>query len=1083
MNKVNVWEETISIPTYLVDAPDKNPLFFETRVYQGSSGKVYPHPITEKISDEKIDVDYQGVWLENDYLKVLVLPELGGRIQRAIDKTNNYDFVYYNQVIKPALVGLTGPWISGGIEFNWPQHHRPSTFMPTQHTIVENEDGSSTVWVSEIDKMYGTKGMAGFTLYPDKAYIEIEGRLYNRTDMPQTFLWWANPAVPANDFTYSVFPPDVNAVMDHGKRAVSTFPIATGEYYKYDYSEGIDISRYKNIKVPTSYMAYHSNYDFIGNYDENLEAGLLHVASHHISPGKKQWVWGNSDFGIAWDRNLTDEDGPYVELMTGVYTDNQPDFTWLKPYEAKEFKQYFMPYKGVGMVNNATIDASISIRENKTKTLIRIYTTAIYTNACVQVKQAGKIVEEIRFDASPLAFVELNLDLDFASINNKTSFVVKSEEGKTLVEYNFVERTIEEVPNPAESLPEPSTIKTNEELFLAATHIEQHRHATLKADDYYLEGLKRDAGDIRLNNGYGLSLMRRGLVEEAKAHFETAIFRQKWKSPNPYYGEPLYNLGKAQLFLEEYKDAYASFYKATWNEDVQASAFFEIAVLDYRNKDFDLAKQHVERALIKNAHNMKARHLKALIIKEEGKSLESFIEESLKIDPIDFASLYLKLGATKTFTNLVGNDPHNYIEQAVDYINLGDYETAIKLLELCPNPNAMITYTVAYCHHLMGNEESALDAIIKAECQTSDYVFPNRLIEIKILEYAIASGKCIKAQYYLGNLFYDKKRYEEAIALWEESSSLNPHFATPHRNLSFAYYNLYDDEALAYKEMLRALECDPSDGRILMETDILSSRLAHSIESRIERLEANPETLKERDDLYVTYLTMLNQVGRYQDVLDLMSQRQFHAWEGGEGNVSKQYQYALTELALQSNKETALKLLEETKSYPVYLGEGKLPNDYDNIALYYQGILTQDKDLLKRATVGLDKPEIVKYYHDQPADTILYQGLAFEALGDQVAANRLYNMLVSFGERHIFDKVEHDYFAVSLPETVVFKDDMQANHELYCKYVIGLGELGKKDYSKAMEIFNEILAIRPDYIGAQRHKNFIIRMTSSSNTI
>ena len=125
--------------------------------------------------------------------------------------------------IKPALVGLTGPWISGGIEFNWPQHHRPSTYSPVDFYFEEHEDGSSTVYVSEIDKMYGTKGMASFTLYPDKSYIEIKGQLYNRTDTPQTFLWWANPAVPVNENTYSVFPPDVHAVMDHGKRAAVSY--------------------------------------------------------------------------------------------------------------------------------------------------------------------------------------------------------------------------------------------------------------------------------------------------------------------------------------------------------------------------------------------------------------------------------------------------------------------------------------------------------------------------------------------------------------------------------------------------------------------------------------------------------------------------------------------------------------------------------------------------------------------------------------------------------------------------------------------------------------------------------------------
>lgn len=151
--------------------------------------------------------------------------------------------------------------------------------------------------------MFHQKGMAGFTLRPGKAYLEIKGQLYNRTNVPQTFLWWANPAVAVNDYYQSVFPPDINAVFDHGKRAVSSFPIATGTYYKMDYSAGVDISNYKNIKVPTSYMGVNSMYDFEGGYENDTQAGMLHVANHHVSPGKKQWTWGNGDFGQAWDRN------------------------------------------------------------------------------------------------------------------------------------------------------------------------------------------------------------------------------------------------------------------------------------------------------------------------------------------------------------------------------------------------------------------------------------------------------------------------------------------------------------------------------------------------------------------------------------------------------------------------------------------------------------------------------------------------------------------------------------------------------------------------------------------------------------
>ena len=307
---VKAWREIVTIPTYEVGKPEKNPMFLEKRVYQGSSGVVYPYPVIESISDEKVDKEWKAVYLENEYIKVMILPELGGRIQMAYDKMKQRHFVYYNHVIKPALVGLTGPWISGGIEFNWPQHHRPSTYLPVDCDIVENEDGSVTVWVNEMERMFHQKGMAGFTLRPGCAYLEIQGRVSNRTPLPQTFLWWANPAVEVNDQYQSVFPPDVNAVFDHGKRAVSSFPIATGTYYKMDYSAGVDISNYKNIKVPTSYMAVNSKYDFEGGYENDTHGGMLHVASHHFSPGKKQWTWGNGDFGRAWDRNLTDEDPP-----------------------------------------------------------------------------------------------------------------------------------------------------------------------------------------------------------------------------------------------------------------------------------------------------------------------------------------------------------------------------------------------------------------------------------------------------------------------------------------------------------------------------------------------------------------------------------------------------------------------------------------------------------------------------------------------------------------------------------------------------------------------------------------------------
>jgi hypothetical protein len=235
--------ERMVIPTYAILDPEPNPLFFETRNVQGSKGNIYPHPYIDQISNQKVERAYQAVVLENEYIYLMLLPELGGRIFIAQDKTNGYDFFYRHQVIKPALIATFGPWISGGVEFNWPQHHRPTTYDPTDFTVEEHLDGSQTVWMGEHEPLNRTKGMVGITLYPGKAFVETKVRLFNRTPFPQTFLWWANAGVAINDKYQVVFPPDVHHAVFHSKNPVIEFPIAKGPFYGgNDYGDGTDIS-------------------------------------------------------------------------------------------------------------------------------------------------------------------------------------------------------------------------------------------------------------------------------------------------------------------------------------------------------------------------------------------------------------------------------------------------------------------------------------------------------------------------------------------------------------------------------------------------------------------------------------------------------------------------------------------------------------------------------------------------------------------------------------------------------------------------------------------------------------------------
>ena len=603
------------IPAYAVGAPDKNPMFLENRVYQGSSGVIYPHPLIESVSDEIEDKSYQAVILENDYLEIVLLPQLGGRVQMARDKTNDFHFVYYNRVIKPALVGLTGPWISGGIEFNWPQHHRPSTFQEVDCRLEANADGSKTAWLGEIERMFGAKGMVGFTLYPERAYLELQVQLFNRRPFPQTFLWWANPAVHVNDNYQSVFPPDVQAVMDHGKRDVSTFPIATGVYYKVDYAPGVDISRYKNIPVPTSFMAHRSDFDFLGSYDHGAGAGMMHVANHHLVPGKKQWTWGNGDFGRAWDRQLTDDDGPYIELMCGAFTDNQPDFSWLQPGEEKRFTQVFLPYKDIGPARNASKDAVINLEFHDQQATIGVYLTAA-RDVSVRLAAGEHLLYQRHVALSPLRSLRATVPMPADLLPQQLTLTVLDGD-ETLLAYRPVAQDqAPDIPAPASEIPPPAQVASNDELFLNGLHLEQYRHATYQPEWYYREALRRDPCDSRCNNAMGLLHLRRGQFQLAEAHFRSALGRLTRRNPNPYDGEASYNLGLALKFQGRWDEAWDAFYKAVWNAAWAGAGYFELSRLACRRRQFELALQLAQESLASNPRHHQARHLKIALLRK-----------------------------------------------------------------------------------------------------------------------------------------------------------------------------------------------------------------------------------------------------------------------------------------------------------------------------------------------------------------------------------------------------------------------------------------------------------------------------------
>jgi tetratricopeptide (TPR) repeat protein len=1106
---VHAWEEPVMLPTYETGEPDKNPMFLEKRVYQGSSGVVYPHPVIEKVFDEKKMKEYTGLFLENEYLKVMLLPERGGRVQMALDKTNDYHFVYYNHVIKPALVGLCGPWISGGIEFNWPQHHRPSTFQPVDWRIEEHDDGSKTVWCSEIERMFRTKGMAGFRLHPERALLEVNAQLYNRTDEPQTFLWWANPAVAAGEEYRSVFPPDVHAVMDHGKRDVSDFPIAMGTYYKVDYSPGTDISRYKNIPVPTSYMAYHSDFDFMGCYDHGQEAGLMHVANHHVVPGKKQWTWGNGDFGHAWDRQLTDEDGPYVELMCGAFTDNQPDFAWIRPGEEKRFTQAFMPYKQTGPASKANRECVVSLdvqsgANDSTNgsangstagdaVRLGVYVTRERPNLEVRLLRGGDVAYEATTDLTPAGAFNETVALDAAARPQELTVQVRSAEGELLIEHTPIPDETPEQPDPATAADPPEEIDSCEKLFLNGLHLEQYRHATYQPEPYYEEALRRDPGDSRCNTAMGRLLYQRGRFVEAEPYFRRATERATLRNPNPYDTEPFYQLGLALKMQGRYDAAYDAFFQAVWDEDWKAAGYFELARLACRGGEMEKALRLAGKTLHDAPHHQQVRHLRAALLRRLGRAGEATDEarRSLEDDPADIGALFEKhllevSESDERFPEGMRGDVHSCIELALDYAHAGLFDEAIRVLDHAPATDPMRDYFRGWFEQQRGDEEAAGECFDTAAARAPDHCFPNRIECVPALRAARqARPQDARAPYYLGNFWYGHRRYDEAIDAWEDARDLDPAFPTVHRNLGLAYMNKRGDEDAAREALETAFERDPTDARVFFELDQLRKECGDAPAARLEGLEAHLDLVEQRDDLMVEHVELLNQLGEPERAYDRLMGRTFHPWEGGEGAVTGQYVVSLVEQAKDAindgsndgDFEKAVRLLDDAQHYPNNLGEGKLYVAQENNIFYYLGCAhdglgdeEEARRWFEKATVGEDEPTSAMYYNDQPPEMIFYQGLAWQKLGRPEEAEAVFRTLLDYGEEHLGDDVQMDYFAVSLPDFLVFDQDLNEGNRIHCRYMMGLGHLGLGDRAAAREHLDRALAMDPNHQGAALHR-------------
>ncbi len=855
-----------------------------------------------------------------------------------------------------------------------------------------------------------------------------------------------------------------------------------------DYSAGVDIANYKNIFVPTSYMGVNSKYDFEGGYEFDTQAGMLHVASHHVSPCKKQGTWGNGDFGRAWDRFLTYDDGPYIELMAGVYTENQPDFTWLMPYEEKEFTQYFLPYRDLGVVKNASKDLLMNIEQTEEgKVNVKVFATSLQKIDIVLRNKEGQVIFNQETTITPEEVWEKDIDVNGASLCDlKMDFI---KDGRVVLNWEAEPDEIRPIPDAAEAALLPDQIKTVEQLFLTGLHLEQYRHATYSPVDYYEEGLRRDPNDVRCNNALGLWYIRKGRFDLAEKYLEKAVKILQKRNPNPYDGEPIYNLGLALKYQGRFDEAYNRFYKATWNGAWQDAGYLACAQISCRRGNYEEALYEVDRSLLRNWHNAKARALKAAILVKMGKDQEAkdFCRESLKIDPFNYGCLFL-LGETDKMEELMHGNAHNYDELALDFCDAGLWEYAEEVWNLAKENGAvtpMTHYYQGWAHMHSGERAKVLNGFAVGAADCPDYVFPNRLEAVLALRAALdINPDDAYANHYLGNLFYDKRQYDLAQNYWEEAARLNPGFPTAWRNLALVYFNKRNAPDKAVKAMEKAFSLDPTDSRVLMELDQLYKKLKRPQAERLAFLQKYPELIKQRDDLILEEITLLNQCGQYRTAMQKLDNHQFHPWEGGEGKVPAQYQASrveLAKLAISENKYAdAVKLLEECLIYPHNLGEGKLYGAQENDFYYLLGLChkamgaeEESRQCFEQATLGPTEPAAALYYNDAKPDKIFYAGLAFRALGDEKHARAYFNRLVNYGKQHLHDNVVMDYFAVSLPDLQVWDGSLDEMNRIHCLYMLALGYAGLGDTDRAVRYLDEAAALDPNHQGIMAVRPFI----------
>ena len=1010
MQKVQVTETLLPIMTYLEGEPEKLPIFAENRVHQRTSGDPYPNAVTINVRNgTKTVKNWKAIVLENKFLELTILPELGGRIFSAVDKTTGKDFFYRQHVIKPASIGMLGAWISGGVEFNSPMHHRPSTFMPVDYTIVQNDE-ETIVWLYENDPLDRMLLAVGISLRADRAFFETRMRVYNRTALSKSFLWWENAAVPASPDYRIFFPQDVGFVYFHYKRNAIAYPTASGWFNGHKLPANSDISRHGDTTFPTSYFSAASRFDYFGGYDEKTEQGVIHVADHHISPGKKMFTWAYNQLSKTWEHALTDSDGPYLELMAGSYSDNQPDFSWIYPYEEKKFSQFWYPFAKLGVPCFANLDFAISVDGQ-----LKIYPTGDFGECHVTVNDAkGRLIDtDCTFRTAELAVIS------YIREPVGECFIQITRAENIMVEYTTRKPPKFDGAPLIEGYPTPVECKSAEEACLTGTHVMQYRDPIANAERYFERAIELSPDSYEGYKGLALCRIKRGDHKNAYIYAKKAFEILTMRNKRPHCGEIPYLFGYACELVGQNDEAENAYWTAYFSADYKTPAMLRIAMLDGRRGDFKSAFRHAEQSL---EAGISAKCIKALYAKHIPAG--NIISVSDFADPIsNFAKFVEVVRGEMTPEKFIGSLNSNPSQACIDiYDDLmaaGLVDEAKMALRILVDSGVERSCMVEY---LLGKSSEKREV-----CRT----FPFREVERNSLIAASGKGDP-NADYLLGCLLLGQREYDAALKYFIKSDEYDSL-----RNTAICLWKLGDKNE-AFRKLKLSYE-KSHDPQLLHEVIHVSNLLGKPSFDELEPLIADDLKKPLRDDTVTVLAACLNRSGRHSDAKRLLESHNYVPCEGGEGAVSDVWINANKALADEKfaagDYESALRLYREAAELPDNLGSGYW-NDAKKAPLWFgEGSCLEklgDPDGA-REKYHMITSLLTDFFSDMGLPELdIWKIRAFKRLGQNSDADAI---KVSARERWTFerDRIDSGYFATT-PFFDCFNSEADAREQRFEKF-------------------------------------------------